>query len=47
MKEAAGLLNLTTRTIAFHKYRIMEDFGMRSNSELMKLAIRENLVSVA
>jgi len=47
MKEAADVLNLTTRTIAFHKYRIMEDFGMHSNSELMRLAIRENLVSVA
>lgn len=47
MKEAADVLNLTTRTIAFHKYRIMEDFGMHSNSELLKLAIRENLVSVA
>src|SRR5690242_8223593 len=41
MKEAATVLNLTTRTVAFHKYRIMEDFGMHSNSELYKLAIRE------
>jgi DNA-binding NarL/FixJ family response regulator len=44
MKEAADVLNLTTRTVAFHKYRIMEDFGMHSNSELFKLAIRERLV---
>jgi DNA-binding NarL/FixJ family response regulator len=44
MKEAADVLNLTTRTVAFHKYRIMEDFGMHSNSELYKLAIRERLV---
>jgi DNA-binding NarL/FixJ family response regulator len=46
MKEAADVLNLTTRTVAFHKYRIMEDFGMHSNSELFKLAIRERLVSM-
>lgn len=46
MKEAANVLNLTTRTVAFHKYRIMEDFGMHSNSELYKLAIRERLVSM-
>jgi DNA-binding NarL/FixJ family response regulator len=44
MKEAADVLNLTARTVAFHKYRIMEDFGMHSNSELYKLAIRERLV---
>lgn len=47
MKEAANVLNLTTRTVAFHKYRIMEDFGMHSNSELYKLAIRERLVSMS
>ena len=47
MKETANVLNLTTRTVAFHKYRIMEDFGMRSNSELYKLAIRERLVAIA
>jgi DNA-binding NarL/FixJ family response regulator len=45
MKEAADILSLTTRTIAFHKYRIMEDFGMRSNSELLKLAMREHLIA--
>lgn len=47
MKEAAYVLNLTTRTVAFHKYRIMEDFGMHSNSELFKLAIRERLVPMS
>jgi DNA-binding NarL/FixJ family response regulator len=46
MKEAAEVLNLTTRTVAFHKYRIMEDFGMRSNSELYRLALRERLVTM-
>jgi DNA-binding NarL/FixJ family response regulator len=43
MKEAANVLNLTTRTIAFHNYRIMKDFGLRTNVELLKLAIREHL----
>ena len=47
MKEAAYLLNLTTRTVAFHKYKIMAGLGMRSNSELLKLAIRENLIPMA
>jgi DNA-binding NarL/FixJ family response regulator len=45
MKEAAAVLNITVRTIAFHKYRIMEDFGMKNNADLVRLAIREHLVS--
>jgi DNA-binding NarL/FixJ family response regulator len=47
MKEAAYLLNLTTRTVAFHKYKIMASLGMHSNYELLKLAIREHLVPMA
>ena len=47
MKEAAYLLNLTTRTVAFHKYKIMASLGMHSNYELLKLAMREHLVPMA
>jgi DNA-binding NarL/FixJ family response regulator len=45
MKEAAEVLNVTPRTIAFHKYRIMDDFGLRTNSDLVKFAIREKVIS--
>jgi DNA-binding NarL/FixJ family response regulator len=44
MREAATILKLTSRTVAFHKYRIMREFGLRNNSDLLKLAIREHLV---
>ena len=47
MKEAAYLLNLSTRTVAFHKYNIMASWGMRSNYALLKLAIREHLIPAA
>ena len=47
MKETAYLLNLSTRTVAFHKYKIMASWGMRSNYELLKLAIREHLIPAA
>ena len=47
MKETADLLHLTPRTIAFHKYRIMEEFGLKTNSDLVRFAIRERLVSPA
>ena len=47
MKEAANILNITPRTIAFHKYRIMEEFGLRTNSDLLVFAIREHLISAS
>ncbi len=46
MKEAARILKVTPRTIAFHKYRIMERFRLKSNSALLQLAIRQGVVSV-
>ena len=45
MKEAAEILKIAVRTIAFHKYRIMEDFGLKTNSDLVRFAMREHLIS--
>jgi DNA-binding NarL/FixJ family response regulator len=45
MKEAAEILNVAVRTIAFHKYRIMDDFGLKTNSDLVRFAMREHLIS--
>jgi len=45
MKEVAAVLNLTTRTVAFHKYRIMEVLNIRTNAELVQYAIRTHLVA--
>jgi DNA-binding NarL/FixJ family response regulator len=45
MREVARTLSVSTRTVAFHKYQIMEVFNLRNNLELLKLALREHLVS--
>jgi DNA-binding NarL/FixJ family response regulator len=45
MRQTGEILKLTTRTIAFHKYKIMRDFELHNNLELLRLAIREHLVS--
>jgi len=45
MKEVAAVLNLTTRTVAFHKYRIMEVLNVRTNAELVQYAIRNHLIA--
>jgi DNA-binding NarL/FixJ family response regulator len=44
MKETANILAVATRTIAFHKYKIMEDLRLKTNADLLRLAIKENLM---
>jgi DNA-binding NarL/FixJ family response regulator len=43
MKEAAAILNLKPGTIAFHKYRMMQNLGIRTNAELLEYAIRHQM----
>jgi DNA-binding NarL/FixJ family response regulator len=45
MKQVAAMLNLSARTIAFHKYHIMEEFGLKTNSDLIRFAIREHILT--
>jgi DNA-binding NarL/FixJ family response regulator len=45
MKEVAGVLNITTRTVAFHKYRIMEVLNAKSSAELVSYAIRNHMIA--
>jgi DNA-binding NarL/FixJ family response regulator len=44
MKEAAAILHVTARTVAFHKYRIMREFGVKTNTQLMRFAMKERVV---
>lgn len=39
MKEAATALKITPRTVAFHKYTMMEQLNIKSNAELMTFAM--------
>jgi len=41
MHETGAILNIRTRTVAFHKYRIMKEFGLKTNADLVTFAIRE------
>lgn len=45
MKEAADLLHITARTIAFHKYRMMETFGLETNSDLFRFALEKRVIT--
>jgi len=43
MKEVAAILKITQRTVAFHKYRIMERLGVSSNAELIRYAVKRRI----
>ncbi len=45
MKEVSSILNMSSRTVAYHKYRMMEVLGAKSNAELVKYAVRNHLVA--
>ena len=44
MKEVATILNLSTRTVEFHKQRIMELLDLKTNADLIRYAVKEGLV---
>ena len=44
MKEAADILKLAPRTIAFHKYTMMEQLGLKTGAELVQYAVQLGLV---
>jgi DNA-binding NarL/FixJ family response regulator len=45
MKEIGDILKMTARTVAFHKYRIMEVLDAKSNADLVKYAVRNHMVA--
>jgi len=43
MKEVADILHVTPRTVAFHKYSMMQQLGIERNSELVRYAVQSGL----
>ena len=43
MKQVAAELDMTPRTVAFHKYRIMENHDLGSSAELVRFACEQGL----
>ena len=44
MKEIGDILDVSAKTVAFHKYRIMEVLGATNNAELVRYAIRNHIL---
>jgi len=47
MKEVAYMLNITTRTVAFHKYTMMAQLQINSTAELIQYAVNSSIIPAA
>ena len=45
MKEVGAILDLTPRTVAFHKYRMMEQLRLKTTAELVTFAVRQGVIA--
>jgi DNA-binding NarL/FixJ family response regulator len=45
MKEIAGRLSLSEKTVEFHKYRVMQKLGVHTLAELARYAVKSGLVA--
>jgi DNA-binding NarL/FixJ family response regulator len=46
LKEIAAVLNLSEKTVEFHKHHVMEAFNLKSNADLVLFAVKRGLISV-
>ncbi len=47
IKEIASILNVSPKTVEFHKYRLMEQLNLRTTAELTQYAVKHGIVSPA
>jgi DNA-binding NarL/FixJ family response regulator len=45
-KEVAKSLHISSRTVEFHKYQIMEELGLQTSAELVQFAIKHGIISI-
>jgi len=46
MKEIASILKITKRTVAAHKYAVMELLQLKTNADLVQYAIKRRIISI-
>ena len=47
MKQISGMLTISQRTVAFHKYKMMERLGIGTNAALLQYAMRRYMTPAA
>lgn len=43
-KEIASILNISTKTVEYHKYRMMEDLDAKTTADLIRFAVKHGIV---
>ena len=43
VKEIAIILNISIKTVEYHKYRMMEDLGIKTMAELIRYAVKQGI----
>jgi DNA-binding NarL/FixJ family response regulator len=46
IKEIAGILNLSQKTVEFHKHHIQQSFDLGSNADMVLFAVKQGLISL-
>jgi DNA-binding NarL/FixJ family response regulator len=46
IKQIADVLNLSEKTVEFHKHHIMVAFNLKNNAELILFALKQGLISI-
>ena len=46
MKEVAARLDVTPRTVAFHKYQMMRQLELKSTAELIQYAVKHHVIEI-
>jgi DNA-binding NarL/FixJ family response regulator len=46
LKQIAAVLEISEKTVEFHKHRIQQSFNLQSNADLVLFAVKQGLVSI-
>jgi DNA-binding NarL/FixJ family response regulator len=46
LKEIAGTLNISVRTVEFHKYGLMSKLNLKTNSDIVQFAIKHGIIAI-
>jgi DNA-binding NarL/FixJ family response regulator len=46
VKEIASILNISAKTVEYHKYRMMEDLGAKTTADLIRFAVKQGIAGL-
>jgi DNA-binding NarL/FixJ family response regulator len=45
-KEIASILNISAKTVEYHKYRMMDDLGAKTTADLIRFAVKQGIAGL-